>query len=198
MSNPSLQSHTQESTNASSPPFEESPAKDELDVSAISTQTVPTTHTKRKLSVEPRRETKYHRSDSHIPSRTQSKSHSMLIQSSSDAGQCYDTRERPTATPWSKAVLVRIKPRADQTGQDTRYTYVSLPSLDVGSCVAAICTKLGIRFSTGMPVSWVDSKTLLRGPLNHAFLRDMPDRQDFVVTFVDVGNNRDVGLLLEM
>lgn len=109
-----------------------------------------------------------------------------------------DTGDDSAAPSWTKSVLVRTKPSITQAERDARYTFVRLPSPDVGSCVAAICTKLGIEFKPGMPTSWFDSKTSLRGPLNYTFFQDMADRQDFVITLVDIGNNGDVGLLLEM
>lgn len=145
--------------------------------------------------MEPRRRKKRERGDECVGL----ESHATLAQDSSiSEGQYSDASDPSTASPWTKSVLVRVKPSMDQTMQDLRYTFVRLPSLDVASCVATICTKLGISFTRGMPVTWVDSKTLLRGPLNCTFLQDMPDMQDFVVTLIDVGNNGDVGLLLEM
>lgn len=94
--------------------------------------------------------------------------------------------------------FVRVKSGTDQIAHELRYTFVRLPSADVDTCIAAICNEFGVVFTAGTPVSWVDSKTLLRGPLNHAFLQSIPAMQDFGTSLVDIGNHGDVGLLLEM
>lgn len=99
---------------------------------------------------------------------------------------------------WAKSVLVRLQPRPDEAVQDLRYTFVKLPGPDIESCAAAICAKIGIQYNAGMPISWADSKTSLRGPFDHAFLQNMPDMQDFVITVQTMGRNGNVGLLLEM
>lgn len=106
--------------------------------------------------------------------------------------------ERSVALPWGKSVLVRLQPAPEQTLKDLRYTLVKLPALDVASCTAAICAKMDIPFVKGMSVSWLDSKTSLRGPFDHAFLRSMIDMQDFVISVTTMGTDGDVGLLMEM
>jgi hypothetical protein len=104
--------------------------------------------------------------------------------------------EHLAAPTWAKSVIVRLQPSADQVVPELLYTFVKLPAPDVDRCTAAICTKLNIPFTRGMPVSWVDSKTSLQGPFDHAFLRDMPDMQDFVIGVIKMGMNEDIGLLL--
>lgn len=102
-----------------------------------------------------------------------------------------------TASRWKKSMIVRLSPWHDQQARDTRYTYIKLPAPDVNSCAAAVCAKMGIPYTRGMPMSWVDSKTSLHGPFNYTFLQNMSDMQDFVLTIVQLGVNGDIGLLFE-
>lgn len=102
------------------------------------------------------------------------------------------------ASPWAKSVIMRLQPSPEHVVRDLLYTFVKLPALDVDRCVAAICTKMDIPFVKGMSVSWVDSKTLLRGPFDHAFLRSIPDMQDFVISITKMGGDGNTGILLEM
>lgn len=100
--------------------------------------------------------------------------------------------------PWDKSVLIRLQLAPEQAIEDIRHTFVKLPALDADSCAAAICAKMDISFTKGMSVSWVDSKTSLRGPFDHAFLRSMSDMQDFVISITRMGVDGNIGILLEM
>lgn len=95
-------------------------------------------------------------------------------------------------------MIVRLRPRPNQVNQDLRYTLVKLPAPDVESFAAAICAKMDISFTKGMSISWVDSKTSLQGPIDQAFLQNMSDMQDFVITVQTTGEDGNVRLLLEV
>lgn len=122
----------------------------------------------------------------------------MLSHGAEPSGPSAVQIEHAATSDWMKSVLVRPQPRANEVVSQLLYTFVKLPGPNVESCVAAICAKMDIPFTVGMPVSWLDSKTQLRGPFDHAFLQNIPNMQDFVIDVISMGVSGGIGITLEM
>lgn len=159
----------------------------------------------RRSSKSPR--TRESSTDSHRERRRTSSIDARIVKvdrkSKSPHGTCNSKRTAdknvPTTVPtWPRSILVRIKHSTIQPKQDLRYTLVRLPSCDVSSCIAAICSKMKLTYTIGMSISWVDSKTMLRGPFDQDFIQNIPDMQDFVIDILETDFSGCSELLLEM